>query len=516
MTDQLQAIPLVTPGFKGLNKTQASVPDLDPGWAIDCQNFVIDTSGRLAARNGWAKLTVTPLSGTPSIVSQTEFVDASGVSHIISAANNHIYTGTTTLTDITGSLTITANNWQWLTFNGAVYGVQALYPLIKWTGSGNFATITPTTGSVPSGGTCGLAAFGRLWILNTDNQTISYCDLLSDVNWNNAGSGSINMATVWTKGYDTVQGIAAAGAKLVVFGSRHVVIYADSAGSVLGINPQNLYVYDTIEGTGLSARDTIQSTGEGELTWLSPTGLQSLQRLLSAGRDNPIASEDPQVRDYVNSYFVNEVPAAVRSVYSPQNRFYVLFLPSAQRAFVYDMRMYLPPDPALGNVPMRRVTEWPALSWTAICNSASGTVYVGAAGVVGSYSGYLDNTSTYNVLWTSPNFGLKPDYEFRRKILKRMTASVYYSASVAVTFWWGVDLVGLTNSRTVQFSGTLSEYNIAQYGINEYGGGAGLSLVSFPLSLTGRFVQFGMTAPINVSALAIQQLDAYLKPGNMV
>lgn len=587
MADQLQPIPLVTPGFKGLNKTQASVPDLDPGWAIECQNWIFDQSGRLAARQGWAQLTSAPLSGTPAIGSQAELALANGSTFIVSAANNKLYSGTTVLTDITGSLTITGNAWQWVTFNGALYGIQAGHPLIMWNGTGNFVVaplappksftasiatgspfgtmtvtavsagvlgtgdlittgaavgtqivaqlsgitggagtyqvnISQTAGStamavaagvVPSGGSCGLAAFGRLWVLNTDNQTISYCALLDATTWNGVGAGSVNVATVWTRGIDQVVGIAAAGSKLVIFGSKQIIIYADSAGSIIGLNPQNMYVYDTVEGTGLAARDTIQSTGEGDLTFLSPTGVQSLQRLLTSGKDNPVASLDPQIRDYFNGYFVNEVPSNIRSAYSPLNRFYIILLPVAARAFCYDTRKRLQ-DGSM------RVTEWPSLTWTSLVNQKNGNLLFGGPGVVGQYGGYFDNGVSYNIVYNSPNLALsgegEANFENRTKILKRLKAVLYYGGNSTVTFSWGVDLQGLTQTQQLALTGTLSEYGIAQYNINEYGGGAGLKIFGFPLSLSGRWMQFGFSAPVTGAQIAIQQLDAYVKIGNMV
>lgn len=514
MADQLQPIPLVTPGFKGLNKAQASVPDLDPGWAIECQNFIFDQSGRLSSRNGWTVTTSSPLGGTPAIQSMGELALASGSTFVVSAANNKLYSGTTALTDITGALTITGNNWQWITFNGAIYGIQTGHPLIKWNGVGNFATLTASSGTVPTGGSCGLAAFGRLWILNSDNQTISYSDLLSDVAWGTTGAGSVNMATVWTRGIDQVIGLGAAGSKLVIFGSRQIVIYADSAGSIIGLNPQNLYVYDTIEGTGLAARDTVQSTGEGDLTFLSPTGVQSLQRLLSSGKDNPVASLDPQIRDYFNGYFINETPAAIRSAYSPSNRFYLILLPISGRVFCYDTRVRLQ-DGSL------RVTEWPSITWSSLVNLKSGALLFGESGVVGQYTGYLDKgLNSYNLVYNSPNLALAgqgdANFENRMKILKRIKAVLYYGGSSTVTFSWGVDFLGLNQSTQITLTGTLSEYGIAQYNINEYGGGAGLQILSFPLTNSGRWVQFGFTAPVNGSVVALQQLDAFVKIGNMI
>lgn len=660
MTDQLHPIPLVTPGFKGLNTAQASVPDLDPGWAIVCQNFVFDITGRLAARNGWLSQTgvrlsfamtftaspaglsgtltsnwaqasgggqivfsdgeytdatvvngspsvtwITQITGSPTVTATFypaicaigELALASGATFVVSAANNKLYSGTATLTDITGGLTITANNWQFVTFNGKIYGIQTGHPLIVWDGvAGSFvaaplaspksftASLAPATnggtltvtavasgvlgsgdlitgagvtvgtqiiaqlsgvtgsagtysvnvsqtvaseamtvaaGVVPTGGSCGLAAFGRLWILNSDNQTLSYCALLDATTWNGVGAGSINMATVWTKGIDAVQGVAAAGSKLVVFGLKQILIFYDQTNPPIGLNPTNIGVYDTIEGTGLAARDTIQSTGEGDLTFLSPTGVQSLQRLLSSGKDNPVASLDAHVHDYFQSFFSSENPLAVRSAYSPNNRFYVILLPASNRAYVYDTRFKLQGGGTLGELPgALRVTEWPAVTWNCLISLKNGNLIFGENGQLGLYAGYTDNLNSFQIVYQSPNFALssqgQDNYENRVKILKRMKAVVFFGGTTVMNVQWGVDFAGLTNTLQVSLGGILSEYGLAQYGINEYGGGAGIAVTSFPLSGSGRWLQFGINATINGYVLAIQQLDAYAKIGNMV
>lgn len=608
MADQLQPVPLITPGFKGLNTAQASVPDLDPGWAIVCQNFIFDVSGRLASRNGWTQTTVTPISGTPAIASMGELVLANGNVFVVSAANNKLYSGVGTLTDITGALTVTGNNWQWFTFNGAIYGVQAGHPLITWNGTGNFVTaplaspksftasiaaatsttppimtvtavasgvlgqldvvagvgvtvgtqivaqlsgvagsagtyqvnasqvvgsetMTVSAGALPTGGTCGTSAFGRLWILGSDNQTIQYCALLDATTWNGAGAGSINMGTVWTRGIDQVIGIFAAGNKLVVFGTKQIVIFFDNTNPPIGLNPQNISVFDTIEGTGLAARDTVQSTGEGDLTFLSPTGIQSLQRLISSGKQNPVAPLDNQIHDYFNGFFVNETPAAVRSLYSALNRFYVILLPLAGRAFCYDTRQKLQD----GSI---RVTEWPTVTWTSCLSQKAGTILYGEKGIIGTFGGFLDNGHTYNIVYNSPNLALsnntdpKSSFENHTKILKRMKAVLYYGGASTVTFFWGVDFLGLNAFSAFQLMGSVAEYVTAEYGTNgktnvnlsppssgvtyaEYGGTAGLIVLGFPISLTGRWMQFGFSAPVNGSQVAIQQLDAFVKIGNM-
>ena len=55
MTQQLQPIDLVAPGFFGLNLQQASSL-LGPQYAVRANNAFIDDSGRLAARDGFVPL----------------------------------------------------------------------------------------------------------------------------------------------------------------------------------------------------------------------------------------------------------------------------------------------------------------------------------------------------------------------------------------------------------------------------------------------------------------------------
>jgi hypothetical protein len=150
-----------------------------------------------------------------------------------------------------------------------------------------------------------------------------------------------------------------------------------------------------------------------------------------------------------------------------------------------------------------------------MCQQRNGNLLLGQAGCIGLYTGYSDNGNTYNVVFNSPWLALAPQFENVKKVLKRMKAVLYYAGNQVVTFQWGVDFGGLSNSYPVVLTGTLSEYNSAQYSINEYGGGAGTTVQFFPLSLSGRWLQFGLTATIAGFTLALQQLDAFAKVGVM-
>ena len=599
--------------FTGAPVAGATGATLSVGWAqASGTGQVVFSTGEFVQATVTSGLTsitwvATPIATNPTVTAtfypaiqaMAELAQASGAVFTVSAGNNKLYSGTATFVDITGSLTITGNNWQFVTFNGFIYGIQTGHPLIRWNGTGVFvlaplaspksftgsiATGTPlgvltvsaissgvlgsgdlftgtgvatgtqivaqlsgvtggigtysvnnsqttastptmavAAGVVPTGGSSGVASFGRLWVMSPDNQTLNYCSLLDGTTWNGVGAGSINMATVWTKGIDQVIGVAAAGNKLIVFGTKQILLFFDATNPPIGLNPTNISVYDTIEGTGLVARDTIQSTGEGDLLFLSPTGVQSLQRLLSSGKGNPIAALDGHVHDYFNTYFVNENAYQVRSAYSPLNRFYIILLPSSRRAFVYDTRFKLQGTGAtLGELPgALRVTEWPNLTWSSLISTKANLLYYGENGQVGQYAGYTDNLSAYQLVYQSPYLALNSqasdtNFENRLKILKRMKCVFFYGGTTVVNAQWGVDFKGLTQTFQLTLNGALSEYGIAQFAINEFGGGAGIQVNSFPISLSGRWLQFGLNATINGYLLAIQQMDAFVKIGNMV
>jgi hypothetical protein len=103
--------------------------------------------------------------------------------------------------DITPATTPTGDNWQFMNFNGKVVGVQSGHTPIVWDSTGDFADITASTGTLPDG-PCGTSAFGRLWIVDDDLQTIRYCALLDETEWAEAdGGGQIDMSNIWTLGW---------------------------------------------------------------------------------------------------------------------------------------------------------------------------------------------------------------------------------------------------------------------------------------------------------------------------
>lgn len=113
MAQQLQSITITAPGFAGINTQDAPLAQ-EPSFAAVADNCVIDKEGRIAARKGYNVLTTNDVLGTSDgIEVLQEFVEEDGDTRIYSAGNNKLFTGTTTLVDVTpASYTITANNWK--------------------------------------------------------------------------------------------------------------------------------------------------------------------------------------------------------------------------------------------------------------------------------------------------------------------------------------------------------------------------------------------------------------------
>jgi hypothetical protein len=120
MTKQITSATVKAPGFFGLNSQDSSV-SLSDGYATIATNCVIDKSGRIGARQGWEKLSATNSDLSTANIKAIKEVRYEGGSYFISAGNNKLFVGETTLTaynvrnaDNSGNetYTITDNHWQ--------------------------------------------------------------------------------------------------------------------------------------------------------------------------------------------------------------------------------------------------------------------------------------------------------------------------------------------------------------------------------------------------------------------
>ncbi len=537
---------VVSPGAFGLN-TEKSSTLLSPQWAVTAQNAVVNSSGRLAARLGWTNQTTTGITGSHTIVRLHEYINSSGDSEIISTANNVIYKNITDFSDvgndITSTSTPTADYWQFVNFNNKVIGVQTGHNPIQRT-TGDFADITiDSTGqpATPDPGNCQLAAFGRWWFADEDLQTIWYSSLLDEADLTTAsGAGYIDMTSVWTNGMDEIVALAAIGGNLVVFGKNHIVMWSDGVGSEIGIDPTELQVVDTIEGTGCIARDSVAMTGEGDILFLSRHGLQSLGRVIQA-KANPTVVLSKHIRsNMLNAIARTRATSGLEdcqdvvATHSPENGMYIINFPTLNVQYVFDTEHAFQDED--GDV-MFPVTTWQlGGNIQALLSLVDGKLYFGSAGVVGRYQDYVDNSSSFSFEFLSGwlDFG-DPQVNHRIKMLKQIIASVAVGSATA-TYQWEFDFNATQLTRAYEYTGSA----VAEFGIAEFsdGGGAGIGYndpavgsasgetefsgsvvvqrVTLPAHGEGQFLRLGVTVPVSGSPFSIQHMSIAPKLGRMV
>jgi hypothetical protein len=512
----LAPISIVSPGRFGLNKQNDSTV-LGPEWATEALNTVFDSNGRLTARKGWLAVTTEAMTGTPVVDVLHEYIRGDGTRTIISSGGNKIWQGTTTPLDFTGTATVTmGDDWQFINFADACIGVQQGEQPIRSTGAA-FSDITASAGTAPTGN-CGLGAFGRVWIADSDKQTIKYSDLLNELAWSGGSAGSIDMTSVWPNGMDEIVAIAAYNGSMVVFGKNTIVFWRDTEGSALGLNPATIYVSDTIVGTGCIARDTVQQIDNGDLLFLSSNGVQSLQRLIQE-RSNPIMNVSMNVRDYMLDFVNQEVKSSIRTVYSPREGFYLLILPSSGRVFCFDTRYKLQDG-------TYRVTEW-LTTIKAGARSNDDTIYLSLSnypGYIGSYTSYNDrdssgNAISYDYRYVSGWLDLGEDFASYIKMLKTINGTIFTSvAGNIINVIWAFDFESSFNTRDFSFDnsgGFGGEWGVGEWGEMEWGGGSQLQRFNIPGSGAGQYMKIGMVISVDQQAFSLQQLNLYAKIGRL-
>lgn len=408
---------ILSPGQWGINLQEQNQP-LHPNWATKADGFVLDASNLLKGRGSITITTTQPASA--ELLRLFNYITSAGVETIISTTATKILQSVADLTsagnDITPTGTPTNGFWKFLNFNGKVLAWQAGHTPLVWSGSGDFATISVSDGGTLPDGDCAHAAFGRVWAVDDDKQTVRYSGLLDETKWATAsGAGSIDMRNVWSQGMDYVTGISSLGANLVIFGRKHIVVYTDGSGSALGVDPAQMYVVDIVEGTGCVSRDSIVQVGEGDLVYLAELGVQSLRRVIQS-KDNPLVTISWQIADRIAGAVQTEIGAQASAatdvrgftgIYLPTTGQYMLIHNngSVEDVYVFHMDSRTADDKGRELVP---ITLWDTAVLTnfrSAVQKRGGTVY---------FTGGVNNhINTYNPDGTADNglTGIFGDYE---------------------------------------------------------------------------------------------------------
>lgn len=511
MTKPLQPFSVVAPGFKGLNDQDSSVT-LESGFALEAWNCVIDKQGRLASRKGHVnRSAVSAALGSNAVKAVHEFVKPDGTTELLSAGNNKLFRGTTTLTDITpgGGYVISANDWIYADLFSRSYLFQRGHePLIYAdTGSGYVMTkmtsfvgyVAPTVSITWSDVKTGISALGRVWVAT--DQIVYFSDLRNGYVWNTGTSGSLNVAEVWPNGTDTIQALAVHNGFLIIFGRRNILIYSNAAV------PANLSLQDTVVGVGCVSQQTVRPTGT-DLIFLSDSGLRAFSRVVQE-KSLPMRDASKNVRDTFLAVVLNENVLALRSVYYEKDAHYLLLCPTTKQVWCFDTRGMLE-DGSL------RVTRWDKIVYTSFCATRDRKLYLGVPGFLAEYTGYVDGTVKYTMKYRSNFFDMGNSNS--TVIPKKLSLIAITSNNQNFSFKWGYDYSTQLETESAQFEGSVAayEWGVAEYGLSEYTAGETLGDVGVNPGGDGSVLQIGFDTDINGARVSVQKFSVYVKAGRVI
>ncbi len=510
MAQQLQNITVAAPGFFGLN-TQDSPVGGNPSFASVADNCVIDQLGRIGARKGWEAVSTNGgavLGSSRGIETVYEYNDRSGDKVVLSAGNNKVFKGTTTLTDITPSgYTPTANNWKVVALNNHVYMFQQDHePLIGTDESGSFVLETMSghshsTGTAPEGNEV-LAAYGKLFVADVtgDKHTVYWSDTLNGHAWTGGVSGSLDVTLVWPTGSDEIVALAAHNGFLIIFGKNSILVYSGAD------SPASMTLTDTIEGVGCIARDSVQHTGT-DIIFLSDAGVRSFGRTIQE-KSMPMRDISKNVRTDLLSLVSLQVNP-IKSLYSSDNAFYLLTLPDSNTVYCFDMRTPLEDG-------SHRATTWSSMYPLSFAVLEDGKIYIGISSGIVEYKGFIDGAVKYELRYFSNamDFGNTSNLKF----LKKFNLTIIGGKNTPTTLNWGYDYTANYTKQAFTFGSS----NTGEYGVSEYNTTAEYTasiLINTPkvnTSGSGEVVTIGIEAEVNGAAFSIQKIDIHALLGRLI
>jgi hypothetical protein len=526
MSKALQSATIAAPGFMGLN-TQDSGVTLESGYALTATNCIIDKFGRVGSRKGWTPIHVTNSdlsTADVKTVAQVRGPDNNTVLFV--AGNNKLFieqAGALVKKNVRNaadsadvSYTISDNHWQVSNIqqngNTKAYAtiVQAGHPVLvmKYLTSAFGFQQLGDLGSLPNGYTtatftpnCVLAAYGRTWVADIagDRQTVYFSDLVNATNYTTGTSGRLNISEVVGDG-DPIVSISAHNGFLVIFCTRHIVVYANPK------DPSLITLSDVTSGVGCIARDTVQNTGT-DLIFLSEIGVRSLMRTIQE-KSLPFRDLSKNVRDDLLVDIATQTSHKdIKAVYSPLDAFYLLSLPAVSKVYCFDTRTQLQDGAS-------RVTLW-TLHPTSFCITIDNALYMGMGGYIGVYDNYSDNAESYPLSYYTnySDFGTPTAL----KLLKTADFFLIGGSNQNITIKWDFDYEGrYVAQATLLDENSIGEYGISEFGIAKFSGGVVITKLKVPTSGSGRVVQLGLESLINGNSLSIQKLDVYVKTGRTI
>ena len=299
-------------------------------------------------------------------------------------------------------------------------------------------------------------------------------------------------------------------------------------------SPANMSLHDTVEGVGCVARDSVQHTGT-DIVFLSDSGVRSFGRVIQE-KSMPMRDISRNVRNdlvrYVNEErIVDSTLSSVKSLYSPEEAFYLLTLPNNNITYCFDMRQALPDG-------SHRVTTWSTPIALCYTRTQDGKIYMGRQGGVYEYKGFTDRTAVYI---DTGNDGIPDTWDYETstyqlsyfsnpldfgnssniKFLKKFKMTIIGDAAAQSVLNWGYDYSDSYYKQT--FTSTRTNANTAFYGVSEYNvstseysAGTEIQVPNVQGSGHGTTVTVGLESTISGSEFSIQKIDINVLLGRLI
>jgi hypothetical protein len=240
---------------------------------------------------------------------------------------------------------------------------------------------------------------------------------------------------------------------------------------------------------------------------LSQTGLKSFGRTIQE-KSMPISNLSSTITKDIIALLSSETEF-FRSVYYPEENFYLLTFTGHNTTFCFDIRGTLENG-------AYRATRWTGTGFTAYERKDNGTLLIGGLHGLGSYAGYLDNNATYRFRYTSPELTFGDTTKL--KFLKKLRPVIVGGSGANIFLKWAYDFKSKSGTSDITLATQAkaffneSEFNIGQFSKGEF--------VTTGLDVnangSGGSVSIDLQADINGEELSLQEINVLATVGRTI
>ena len=269
--------------------------------------------------------------------------------------------------------------------------------------------------------------------------------------------------------------------------------------------PASMELSDTVAGIGCVGRDTVQYTGS-DVLFLSQTGLKSFGRTVQEKSMPLTALSSTITKDIIQ--LINEANELYKSVYHPEENFYLLTFSNQDMTYCFDIRGTLENG-------AYRVTRWPGTGFKCYESRDNGDLLIGNTSGFGRYTGYQDNGNSYAFKYFSPELSFGDPSKL--KFLKKIRPTIVGGSGLNILFKWDYDFGSAYNSEFITLSSqATAEFGVDEYNIGQFSSGVLTSKQAINANGSGGTLSIGLETDINGGQLSLQEINILALVGKTI